>query len=142
MIKEAAVSDKRNWKERRFRSKAGAVAVATIFVLASLSAVLAACGTDEDDSPTGAGESTGETNGITAEMQAEKDIIVKAVQTFFERTGRTEMAPREKPGPIGPWDVVPFKGDIEGIRLPTRYHYAWDAAGNITAVVEAPTKEE
>lgn len=132
MIKEAAVSDKRNWKERRFRSKAGAVAVATIFVLASLSAVLAACGTDEGNG----------SNDAAAEMQAEKEIIVKAVQTFFERTGRSEIDPREKPVRIGPWDVVPFKGDIEGINLPTRYYYAWDAAGNITAVVEAPAKEE
>ena len=132
MPREAEVSDKRSWKERRFTTKPAGLLVVTIFVLVSLNAVLAACGTDEGNG----------SNDAAAEMQAEKEIIVKAVQTFFERTGRSELDPREKPVRIGPWDVVPFKGDIEGIRLPTRYYYAWDAAGNITAVVEAPAKEE
>ena len=124
----------------RSGSRAGGL-IATIFVLVLLSAVLAACGGDEGDGG-GAGESTGASNGLTEEMQAEKEIIENAIQTYFSRTGRSELEPREKAGPIGPWEVVPFKGDIKGLRLPTRYHYAWDAAGNLTAVVEAPTGEE
>lgn len=116
--------------------------IAAIFVLVSLSAVLAACGGDESDDGAATEESTGAANGLTAEMQTEKEIIENAIQTYFSRTGRSEIEPREKAGPIGPWHVVPFKGDIKGIRLPTRYHYSWDAAGNITAVVEAPAGEE
>ena len=126
--------------DRRFGYRAGGL-IATILVLVSLSAVLAACGTDESDGGAGEG-STGAANGLTAEMQAEKEIIENAIQTYFSRTGRSELEPREKAGPIGPWEVVPFKGDIKGLRLPTRYHYAWDAAGNITTVAEAPTGEE
>ena len=131
-------------KSRSFDGRSGSRAgglIATIFVLVLLSAVLAACGGDEGDGG-GAGESTGASNGLTEEMQAEKEIIENAIQTYFSRTGRSEIEPREKAGPIGPWEVVPFKGDIKGLRLPTRYHYAWDAAGNLTAVVEAPTGEE
>jgi hypothetical protein len=132
------MSNKRISFDGRSGSRAGGL-IATIFVLISLSAVLAACGTDDGAATE---ESTGAANGLTAEMQAEKEIIENAIQTYFSRTGRSEIEPREKAGPIGPWHVVPFKGDIKGIRLPTRYHYAWDAAGNITAVVEAPAGEE
>ena len=135
------MSNKRISFDGRFGSRAGGL-IATIFVLVSLSAVLASCGTDEGDGGAAIEESTGATNGLTAEMQAEKEIIENAIQTYFSRTGRSELEPREKAGPIGPWHVVPFKGDIKGLRLPTRYHYAWDAAGNITAVVEAPAGEE
>ena len=135
------MSNKRIFIDRQFGSRAGGL-ITTILVLVSLSAVLAACGTDEGDDGASTEESTGATNGLTAGMQAEKEIIENAIQTYFSRTGRSELDPREKPGPIGPWHVVPFKGDIKGIRLPTRYHYAWDAAGNITAVVDAPAGEE
>ena len=133
------MSRKRNSINVRSGFRAGGL-IATIFVLVLLSAVLAACGTD--DGGDAAEESTGAANGLTAEMQAEKEIIENAIQTYFSRTGRSELEPREKAGPIGPWEVVPFKGDIKGLRLPTRYHYAWDAAGNITAVTGAPTGEE
>ena len=133
------MSRKRNSINVRSGSRAGGL-IATIFVMVLLSAVLAACGTDDGGDATE--ESTGAANGLTAEMQAEKEIIENAIQTYFSRTGRSELEPREKAGPIGPWEVVPFKGDIKGLRLPTRYHYAWDAAGNITAVTEAPTGDE
>ena len=135
------MSDKRMPFDGRSGSRAGGL-IATLFVLVLLSAVLAACGGDEGNGGAAAEESTGAANGLTTEMQAEKEIIENAIQTYFSRTGRSEIEPREKAGPIGPWEVVPFKGDIKGLRLPTRYHYAWDAAGNITAVVEAPTGEE
>jgi hypothetical protein len=135
------VSNNRISEDGRLRSRAGGL-LAAIFVLVSLSVVMAACGTDDGDGGAATEESTGATNGLTAGMQAEKEIIENAIQTYFSRTGRSEIEPREKAGPIGPWHVVPFKGDIKGIRLPTRYHYAWDAAGNITAVVEAPAGEE
>lgn len=133
------MSRKRNSINVLSGSRAGGL-IATVFVLVLLSAVLAACGTDDGGDATE--ESTGAANGLTEEMQAEKEIIENAIQTYFSRTGRSELEPREKAGPIGPWEVVPFKGDIKGLRLPTRYHYAWDASGNITAVTAAPTGEE
>ena len=135
------MSDKRISFDGRSWARAGGL-ISTTLVLALLSAVLVACGTDEGDGGGATGESTGAANGLSEEMQAEKEIIENAIQTYFSRTGRSELEPREKAGPIGPWEVVPFKGDIKGLRLPTRYHYAWDAAGNLTAVVEAPTGEE
>ena len=121
--------EKGAWKEKLPPMRLTAMPVIAIFILASLGALLTACGTEGQDA-------AGEADGLTLEMQAEKEIIEKAVQAFYKRTGRSEVVPRETPRQIGPWDVdVGFKGDID-MRLPTRYKIAWDVKGNITKVTE------
>jgi hypothetical protein len=129
LIKEAAVSNKKSRKERRFRSKPLAVVVAMIFVLVSLSAVLAACGGDGDEGNGGNGAATG--------LMAEERAGVEAgIKRYFERTGRTTIPPREFPKPISSWDTdSAFKGDLT-VFMPTQFLYTWDANGQLTSVTE------
>ena len=134
------MSDKKSRKERRFRSKAVTVVVATIFVLVSLSAVLAACGGDGDEGNGDNGAATGDSSEAMAEERA---AVEDAIKRYFERTGRTTMTsrPLDIPRPLGAWDTdAPFRGDLK-VRMPTRFLYTWDENGTLTSVTEPAADE-
>ena len=103
--------------------------VAVVLLLASLSAVVAACGSEE-----------GESDELMARMDEEKAQVEEAIQAYMARTGVSEIRAREEPRKVDIYDDdAPFRGELD--RIPTLFKYAWDATGTVTAVVD-PTELE
>jgi protein-disulfide isomerase len=101
--------------------------VAVVLLLASLSAAMAACGSEE-----------GESDELAARMEEEKAQVEEAIQAYMARTGVSEIRAREEPRKVDIYDDdAPFRGEME--RIPTLFKYAWDVTGTVTAVVD-PTE--
>ena len=121
------------WRKRLLVARLFNSVLVIILILASLSIVLLSSGCG-DDGGNGEGDSAEESGDVADEMEKEKERVQEGINRYMKRTGKTEIEPRETPVPIQPWETgMPFKSDIPG-RLPTKFRYAWDAQGNITAV--------
>ena len=103
--------------------------VAVVLLLASLSAAMAACGSEE-----------GESDDLTSRMEEEKALVEEAIRAYMARTGVSEIRAREEPKKVDIYDSdAPFRGEMK--KIPTLFKYAWDVTGTITAVV-SPTELE